>query len=42
MNKRCSFFFSFLFQQFVDDDRKCYLEMNYAFHIRRDWPSTLT
>ncbi|KAG0514143.1 hypothetical protein BDA96_10G165000 [Sorghum bicolor] len=28
--------------KFVDDDRKCYLEMNYAFHIRRDWPSTLT
>jgi Rho GDP-dissociation inhibitor len=25
--------------QFLDDDRKCYLEMNYTFDIRRDWPS---
>ena len=33
-------FFIFLLQQFVDDDRKCYLEMNYTFDIRRDWTST--
>ncbi|RCV21418.1 hypothetical protein SEVIR_4G177200v4 [Setaria viridis] len=26
--------------KFVDDDRKCYLEMNYTFDIRRDWPSS--
>ncbi|CAD6336812.1 unnamed protein product [Miscanthus lutarioriparius] len=26
--------------KFVDDDRKCYLEMNYTFDIRRDWTST--
>ncbi|PAN24592.1 hypothetical protein PAHAL_4G237300 [Panicum hallii] len=25
--------------KFLDDDRKCYLEMNYTFDIRRDWPS---
>ncbi|KAF0904618.1 hypothetical protein E2562_035872, partial [Oryza meyeriana var. granulata] len=25
--------------KFVDDDRKCYLEINYTFDIRRDWPS---
>lgn len=24
--------------KFVDDDRKCYLEINYTFDIRRDWP----
>uniref|UniRef100_A0A0E0LB07 Rho GDP-dissociation inhibitor 1 n=1 Tax=Oryza punctata TaxID=4537 RepID=A0A0E0LB07_ORYPU len=24
--------------KFIDDDRKCYLEINYAFDIRRDWP----
>jgi Rho GDP-dissociation inhibitor len=26
--------------QFLDDDRKCYLEINYTFDIRREWPST--
>ncbi|CAN6201686.1 unnamed protein product [Urochloa humidicola] len=26
--------------KFLDDDRKCYLEMNYTFDIRRDWPSS--
>uniref|UniRef100_A0A0D9WPS5 Rho GDP-dissociation inhibitor 1 n=1 Tax=Leersia perrieri TaxID=77586 RepID=A0A0D9WPS5_9ORYZ len=26
--------------KFVDDDRKCYLEINYTFDIRRDWPCT--
>lgn len=26
--------------KFLDDDRKCYLEINYTFDIRRDWPST--
>jgi len=25
--------------KFLDDDRKCYLEINYAFDIRREWPS---
>jgi Rho GDP-dissociation inhibitor len=30
----------FLFRQFLDDDRKCYLEINYTFDIRREWPST--
>lgn len=24
--------------KFVDDDGKCYLEMNYNFEIRKDWP----
>ncbi|RRT63776.1 hypothetical protein B296_00005796 [Ensete ventricosum] len=24
--------------QFIDDDGKCYLEMNYSFDIRREWP----
>ncbi|KAL6909715.1 hypothetical protein ACP4OV_001374 [Aristida adscensionis] len=27
--------------KFLDDDRKCYLEINYTFHIRREWPSSL-
>ncbi|KAG8075792.1 hypothetical protein GUJ93_ZPchr0006g45258 [Zizania palustris] len=26
--------------KFVDDDRKCYLEINYAFDIRREWSSS--
>ncbi|KAJ1259146.1 hypothetical protein BS78_10G131700 [Paspalum vaginatum] len=26
--------------KFLDDDRKCYLEMKYTFDIRRDWPSS--
>ncbi|WOL12347.1 rho GDP-dissociation inhibitor 1-like [Canna indica] len=26
--------------KFVDDDGKCYLEINYTFDIRREWPST--
>ncbi|KAF3451819.1 hypothetical protein FNV43_RR07915 [Rhamnella rubrinervis] len=26
--------------KFVDDDNKCYLEINYTFDIRRDWLST--
>ncbi|CAD6242642.1 unnamed protein product [Miscanthus lutarioriparius] len=26
--------------KFLDDDRKCYLEINYTFDIRREWPST--
>ncbi|CAL9150437.1 rho GDP-dissociation inhibitor 1-like [Musa acuminata AAA Group] len=26
--------------KFVDDDGKCYLEINYSFDIRREWPST--
>lgn len=26
--------------KFVDDDGKCYLDMNYYFEIRKDWPST--
>ncbi|TVU11429.1 hypothetical protein EJB05_45015 [Eragrostis curvula] len=26
--------------KFLDDDRKCYLEMNYTFDIRREWPSS--
>ncbi|CAN6479195.1 unnamed protein product [Victoria cruziana] len=26
--------------KFVDDDNKCYLEINYTFAIKRDWPST--
>lgn len=26
--------------KFVDDDNKCYLEINYTFDIRRDWQST--
>ncbi|OVA06580.1 RHO protein GDP dissociation inhibitor [Macleaya cordata] len=25
--------------KFVDDDNKCYLEMNYTFDIRKEWPS---
>ncbi|XP_075499494.1 rho GDP-dissociation inhibitor 1-like [Primulina tabacum] len=25
--------------KFVDDDNKCYLEINYTFDIQRDWPS---
>lgn len=24
--------------KFVDDDNKCYLELNYAFDIQKDWP----
>ncbi|GAV65211.1 Rho_GDI domain-containing protein [Cephalotus follicularis] len=24
--------------KFIDDDNKCYLEINYTFDIRRDWP----
>ncbi|XP_048141493.1 rho GDP-dissociation inhibitor 1-like isoform X2 [Rhodamnia argentea] len=27
--------------KFVDDDNKCYLEINYTFDIRKDWNSTL-
>lgn len=26
--------------KFLDDDRKCYLEINYTFDIRKDWPSS--
>ncbi|KAL6911384.1 hypothetical protein ACP4OV_000189 [Aristida adscensionis] len=26
--------------KFLDDDRKCYLEINYTFDIRREWAST--
>lgn len=26
--------------QFVDDDGKCYLEINYTFDIRKEWPLT--
>lgn len=26
--------------KFVDDDNKCYLEINYTFDIRKDWSST--
>ncbi|XP_010252652.1 PREDICTED: rho GDP-dissociation inhibitor 1-like isoform X2 [Nelumbo nucifera] len=26
--------------KFVDDDNKCYLEINYTFDIKKDWPST--
>ncbi|XP_058081519.1 rho GDP-dissociation inhibitor 1-like [Magnolia sinica] len=26
--------------KFIDDDDKCYLEMNYTFGIRKDWAST--
>uniref|UniRef100_A0A6V7QR59 Rho GDP-dissociation inhibitor 1-like n=1 Tax=Ananas comosus var. bracteatus TaxID=296719 RepID=A0A6V7QR59_ANACO len=26
--------------KFIDDDRRCYLEINYTFDIRREWPST--
>ncbi|KAK2987064.1 hypothetical protein RJ640_004790 [Escallonia rubra] len=25
--------------KFVDDDNKCYLEMNYTFDIQKEWPS---
>lgn len=32
------FVFCVLFlAQFVDDDNKCYLEINYTFDIRKDW-----
>ncbi|KAI0519530.1 hypothetical protein KFK09_006979 [Dendrobium nobile] len=27
--------------KFIDDDEKCYLEINYTFDIRRDWPSVV-
>jgi Rho GDP-dissociation inhibitor len=30
----------FLVWQFLDDDRKCYLQIDYTFDIRRDWPSS--
>uniref|UniRef100_A0A1D1YL53 Rho GDP-dissociation inhibitor 1 n=1 Tax=Anthurium amnicola TaxID=1678845 RepID=A0A1D1YL53_9ARAE len=26
--------------KFIDDDDKCYLEINYSFEIRKEWPST--
>ena len=26
--------------QFLDDDNKCYLEINYGFDIRKEWAST--
>ncbi|XP_077217274.1 rho GDP-dissociation inhibitor 1-like [Tasmannia lanceolata] len=26
--------------RFIDDDDKCYLEINYTFDIRKEWPST--
>ncbi|XP_047082401.1 rho GDP-dissociation inhibitor 1-like [Lolium rigidum] len=26
--------------KFLDDDRKCYLQIDYTFDIRRDWPSS--
>ncbi|XP_075495280.1 rho GDP-dissociation inhibitor 1-like [Primulina tabacum] len=26
--------------QFLDDDNRCYLELNYTFEIRKDWQST--
>ncbi|KAL8461579.1 hypothetical protein ACS0TY_032093 [Phlomoides rotata] len=26
--------------QFLDDDNKCYLELNYTFEIKKDWQST--
>ncbi|PIN20548.1 Rho GDP-dissociation inhibitor [Handroanthus impetiginosus] len=26
--------------KFVDDDNKCYLEINYTFDIQKDWPSS--
>lgn len=26
--------------EFVDDDKKCYLELNYTFDIRKEWQST--
>lgn len=30
---------TFLYQ-FVDDDGKCYLEINYTFDIRKEWAPT--
>lgn len=27
------------FYQFLDDDNKCHLEINYTFDIRKDWAS---
>lgn len=30
-------FVLFLAFQFVDDDNKCYLEINYTFDIRKEW-----
>lgn len=29
-----------MFMQFLDDDNKCYLEINYTFDIRKDWAAT--
>jgi len=26
--------------QFLDDDNRCYLEMNYTFEIKKDWRAT--
>ncbi|KAL8172504.1 hypothetical protein V2J09_024308 [Rumex salicifolius] len=26
--------------KFIDDDNKCYLEINYTFDIQKDWPSS--
>ncbi|KAL2476042.1 Rho GDP-dissociation inhibitor 1 [Abeliophyllum distichum] len=26
--------------KFIDDDNKCYLEMNYSFDVQKDWAST--
>jgi Rho GDP-dissociation inhibitor len=26
--------------QFLDDDNKCYLEINYTFGIRKEWAAT--
>lgn len=26
--------------KFVDDDNKCYLEINYTFEIKKEWPAT--
>jgi len=30
---------SYLSVQFVDDDRKCYLDASYRFEIQKNWPT---
>lgn len=30
----------FILFQFLDDDKKCYLEMNYTFDIKKEWLET--
>lgn len=32
-----TFFFFYWCFQFIDDDKKCHLEINYTFEIRKDW-----